>query len=104
MMVFTASTNTLLQSMAPDRLRGRVMSAYSMMFQGMSPFGALFAGLTAKSFGAPISVTLGGMTCVVGAVLFGITMSRVRGEMRDLIRQNGIAVSTPTPAEEPVMS
>ena len=44
MMLQMASSNTLIQSMVPDRLRGRVMSVYSMMFMGMAPFGALFAG------------------------------------------------------------
>src|SRR5205823_3267922 len=54
MMVQLASSNTLIQSMVPDRLRGRVMAVYSMMFMGMAPFGALFAGLLANRWGAPI--------------------------------------------------
>ena len=41
MMVEMAASNTLIQSMVPDALRGRVMSVYSMMFMGMAPFGAL---------------------------------------------------------------
>ena len=44
MMVEMAASNTLIQSMVPDRLRGRVMAVYSMMFMGMAPFGALLAG------------------------------------------------------------
>ena len=40
MMVQMASSNTLIQSMVPDELRGRVMAVYSMMFMGMAPFGA----------------------------------------------------------------
>ena len=53
MMVQMASSNTLMQSMVPDALRGRVMAVYSMMFMGMAPFGALFAGLLAERLGAP---------------------------------------------------
>src|SRR5215467_11424925 len=60
MMVQLASSNTLIQSMIPDRLRGRVMAVYSMMFMGMAPFGALFAGVLANRLGAPITVALGG--------------------------------------------
>ena len=44
MMLQMASSNTLIQSMVPDALRGRVMAVYSMMFMGMAPFGALLAG------------------------------------------------------------
>jgi hypothetical protein len=40
MMVEMAASNTLLQAMVPDALRGRVMALYSMMFMGMAPFGA----------------------------------------------------------------
>src|SRR5215469_9407575 len=47
MMLETSSSNTLLQAMVPDELRGRVMSLYSMMFMGMAPFGAFFGGAVA---------------------------------------------------------
>ncbi len=55
MMQFT-STNTLIQAMVPDRLRGRVMSLYSMMFLGMTPIGSLLAGKIADRVGALITV------------------------------------------------
>ena len=57
--------NTLIQAMVPDALRGRVMALYSMMFMGMAPFGALFAGWVAERFGAPMTVALGGVVCLV---------------------------------------
>ena len=44
MLLQMSSTNTLIQSMVPDRLRGRVMSVYAMTFMGMAPIGALLAG------------------------------------------------------------
>ena len=53
MIVETAASNTLIQAMVPDALRGRVMSLYSMMFMGMAPFGALLAGLLAGSLRRP---------------------------------------------------
>jgi len=52
MMTQMASSNTLVQSMVPDDLRGRVMSVYSMMFMGMAPLGAVFAGTVAGYLGA----------------------------------------------------
>ncbi|MBV8265090.1 MAG: MFS transporter, partial [Planctomycetaceae bacterium] len=56
MMVEMAASNTLIQAMVPDRLRGRVMAVYSMMFMGMAPFGALLAGALAQRVGAPWTV------------------------------------------------
>jgi len=50
MMVQMGATNTLLQVMVPDRLRGRVMSLYSMMFIGMGPIGALLGGVLAAGW------------------------------------------------------
>lgn len=70
MMIQMASANTLIQSMVPDRLRGRVMSVYAMMFLGMTPFGSLLAGLLAHPFGAPATVAIGGMACMAAAAVF----------------------------------
>jgi MFS family permease len=56
-----ATTNTLVQSLVPDRLRGRVMSAYMMIFQGVMPFGNLQAGVMAERWGAPYAVRFGGI-------------------------------------------
>ena len=74
MIVQTAASNTMIQAMVPDELRGRVMSVYSMMFMGMAPFGALLAGLLADRFGAPAAVAAGGVACIVGAVVFGLKL------------------------------
>jgi MFS family permease len=71
MMVGLTASNTLIQSIVPDHLRGRVMAVYSMMFLGMAPFGALLAGVLAKHLGAPATVRLGGIICIVGATIFG---------------------------------
>ena len=47
MMLQMSSSNTLIQTMVPDELRGRVMALYSMMLMGMAPFGSLLAGAMA---------------------------------------------------------
>ena len=49
MMIEMAASNTLIQAMVPDNLRGRVMAVYSMMFMGMAPIGALVAGSLAPA-------------------------------------------------------
>ena len=95
MMVQMASSNTLIQSMVPDRLRGRVMSVYSMMFMGMAPIGALGAGVVAHHLGAPLTVAIGGMTCMLGSAAFGIRLPVMRTEARRLILAQGLAGGDP---------
>jgi MFS family permease len=85
MMVQMASSNTLIQSMVPDALRGRVMAVYSMMFMGMGPLGSLLAGSAAHRIGAPIAVAAGGVISVLGAIVFGMRLPNLRGEARELI-------------------
>jgi len=55
-MLQMASSNTLIQVMVPDALRGRVMAVYSMMFMGMAPLGALLGGVLSDRMGAPMTV------------------------------------------------
>ncbi|MGB8774545.1 MAG: MFS transporter [Terriglobales bacterium] len=95
MMLQMACSNTLIQTMVPDHLRGRVMSVYSMMFMGMAPFGAFFGGALAERIGAPITITLGGAACVLGAVWFGRALPELRIEARRLIIAQGMAAGEP---------
>lgn len=85
MMLQMSSSNTLIQAMVPDRLRGRVMSVYSMMFMGMGPFGALAAGAIADRLGAPLAVIMGACVCLGGAAIFGLRLPAMRGEAWRLI-------------------
>jgi MFS family permease len=98
MMVEMAASNTLLQAMVPDNLRGRVMALYSMMFMGMAPFGALFAGWMAERSGAPITVAIGGVVCIAGAGVFSLHLPKIRNEARELIVAQEMAGGDP-PAE-----
>jgi MFS family permease len=95
MMLQMASSNTLIQSMVPDRLRGRVMSVYSMMFMGMAPLGAFFAGVVAHKLGAPLTLTLGGLGCLVGSAMFGVYLPGLRTEARQLIVAQQMAGGDP---------
>jgi MFS family permease len=95
MMLQMACSNTLVQTMVPDQLRGRVMSVYSMMFMGMAPFGAFFGGALAHRIGAPITVAAGGVACVIGAIWFGRALPDLRIEARHLIVAQGLAGGEP---------
>ena len=85
MMIEMGSSNTLIQSMVPDRLRGRVMSVYSMMFMGMAPLGSLLAGTAANRFGAPLTVAGGGVICAAAAGVFWFWLPQIRVHARRLI-------------------
>jgi len=104
MMVQMASSNTLIQSMVPDRLRGRVMAIYSMMFVGMAPFGALLAGILANLLGAPLTVAVGGIVCIVGAFVFRAHLPTIRAEGRQLILAQMMAAGEPADNEAPNIS
>jgi MFS family permease len=80
MIVQMASSNTLVQTLVPDELRGRVMSVYSMMFLGMAPFGSLFAGILAQRIGAPATVSIGGVVCMTAAALFAWHLPSLRAK------------------------
>lgn len=95
MMVQSTSSNTLIQAMVPDHLRGRVMSLYVMMFLGLAPFGSLFAGAIAERIGAPWTVIIGALVCVIGAALFAARLPSLRVEARRLIISQGMAAGDP---------
>jgi MFS family permease len=81
-----AATNTLIQSMVPDSLRGRVMAAYSMMFMGMAPLGALLAGISATHLGAPLTVAMGGAGSCISGAIFLSRLPSLRVESHELLR------------------
>jgi MFS family permease len=90
MMVHMASSNTILQTISEERMRGRVMSFYSMAFMGMTPFGNLIAGTVADLIGAQWTTFVGGLVCVVGSMAFLRVLPRLREQIRPIYRQLGI--------------
>jgi MFS family permease len=80
-MLTTASINTVLQTLVDEGMRGRVMSLYTMAFVGMSPLGSLAGGLLAGWMGAPRTVLLGG----VGCLLVGAWFTRRVPALRELV-------------------
>jgi MFS family permease len=90
-----AASNTLIQSMVPDELRGRVMSVYSMMFLGMAPLGALSAGAIASKLGASATLVTGGSVCIVSALIFSARLPLMRHEARQLILAQQVAGGDP---------
>jgi predicted MFS family arabinose efflux permease len=85
-----ASSNTILQTITEDEKRGRVMSFYSIAFQGVAPFGSLGAGILAKWIGAPRTLMMGGAACMVGAALFTLQLPALRRLVRPIYVRIGV--------------
>ncbi|HTD20262.1 MAG TPA: MFS transporter, partial [Ktedonobacteraceae bacterium] len=66
---FSATANTTLQTVAPDRLRGRVMSVYMLVFAGSVPLGNLFTGGLAHLAGAPVALLVGAGLSLIAAIV-----------------------------------
>ena len=79
-MVPMAAVNTLLQTIAPDHLRGRVMSLYFIMIMGAAPVGSLLSGTLAPYIGAPLTVGLTGVGCLGAAVWVGLNLHLLQNE------------------------
>lgn len=79
----TASSNTFLQMIVGDALRGRIMSLYTLAFVGTLPLGSLFAGWLAERIGAPITVAIGGVATVIASGLFTRRLPVLRGKVRE---------------------
>jgi len=95
MMLETTSSNTLIQAMVPDELRGRVLAVYTMMFMGMAPLGSLFAGLVAGRIGAPLTLTIGGVAAMVAGTMFLTRLKEFRIGARQLVMAQGLAGGNP---------
>jgi MFS family permease len=69
-MVQLAASNTILQHLVEDEKRGRVMSFFLLAFFGTAPFGSLLAGRAAEYAGAPMTLRVQGLLCLLGALWF----------------------------------
>ncbi len=69
-MIQMTATNTLIQTMTPDALRGRVMAIWLMIFMGFAPAGSLIAGSITTALGPRLVLAVGGALCALGALAF----------------------------------
>jgi len=90
MMMQTAATNTILQTITDDDKRGRVMGFYSMAIMGTAPFGSLMSGGLAKVIGTPWTIFIGGMSCIIGAIFFFRKLPELRKMVRPVYVKLGI--------------
>ncbi len=90
MITIMASCNTILQTIVPDVMRGRVMSFYVLAFAGIAPLGSLSVGSLAESFGPVPVVFAGGCITLAGAIIFMLNLPRIRKLVRPIYIEKGI--------------
>ncbi|MDM9583373.1 MULTISPECIES: MFS transporter [unclassified Nostoc] len=85
-----AASNTFLQTIVEDDKRGRLMSLYTMSFLGMIPVGNLLGGFLASRIGAPNTLIIDGIACILGSIIFSRQLPALRKIMRPIYEQKGI--------------
>lgn len=93
MMVEMAATNTILQTIVDDKMRGRVMAFYAMAFLGTAPLGSLMAGFVASRIGPMKTIMIGGLACIIGGVIFAFRLPTLRAHVRPIYIERGILVA-----------
>jgi MFS family permease len=99
MMMQTAASNTILQTITDDDKRGRVMSFYTMAIMGTAPFGSLIAGWLAKVIGTPSTIFAGGLSCIIGAMFFLKKLPELKALVRPVYVRMGIIPEVATGIE-----
>jgi len=90
MMMQTAASNTILQTITDDDKRGRVMGFYSMSIMGTAPFGSLMAGGLAKVIGTPWTIFAGGFVTIIGGLFFLRKLPELKALVRPVYIKMGI--------------
>jgi MFS family permease len=90
MMMQMTSSNTVLQTIVDDDKRGRVMSFYTMAFMGTAPFGSLLAGSLASTIGAAATLMIGGISCIIGAIIFARQLPEIKKIIHPIYIRMGI--------------
>jgi MFS family permease len=100
-MVQMAATNTVLQTLVDDQMRGRVMASYTMAFLGTAPIGSLLAGLMADRIGTAITIASGGAACCLSGAWLATRLPALRTIVRPIYVQRGILQAAETVNVEP---
>lgn len=90
LMLHTASSNTILQTITDDDKRGRVMSFYTLAVMGTAPFGSLLAGSLAKIIGTSNAIFFGGISCIIGAIVFYSKLPELKRIVRPVYVKMGL--------------
>src|SRR5678815_5467189 len=82
MLLFFSTSNTVLQTIVSDEMRGRVMGVWSLVFGAMIPLGSLEAGTLANWIGVPVTVAFGALVCAAAALVTLLVVRRRDAALR----------------------
>lgn len=103
-----ASSNTILQTILDEHMRGRVMSFFAVAFLGMAPFGSFGVGTMSGIIGPRETLLVGAVCCLGSTLLFARQLPKTREVVRPIYVKMGIikevAEGMETAAEQPLMS
>ncbi|PKN74766.1 MAG: MFS transporter [Candidatus Cloacimonetes bacterium HGW-Cloacimonetes-2] len=96
MMMQMASTNTLIQSVVDDKMRGRVLSIYTMAFTAVTPFGSLLVGSLSSTWGVQPALAICALVCLIWS-LSGLSIlgKFTRSVLRMLVRSKNQEIYRP---------
>ncbi|GJG86017.1 MFS transporter [Gemmatimonadetes bacterium T265] len=89
-MMTTAACNTILQTILPEALRGRVMALYTVAFLGTAPIGSLLAGTLAARIGTPWTICAGAVGCLLAGIWFATERKGLAEYVRPIYVEQGI--------------
>jgi MFS family permease len=95
MILSLAAINTMLQTIADEDKRGRVMSFYAMALMGTTPIGNLLAGTIASGIGIPYTLLTGGIITMLAGIWFQVNRKSLRSYIHPIYRSKGILPSLP---------
>lgn len=84
------SSNTILQTVVDEEMRGRTMSYYTLALLGLAPIGSLLTGIAGNAIGAPKTVMISGVACIAGGMWFWSQLGRTRAEILPIYQRMGI--------------
>ena len=90
MMLQSASTNTILQTVVEEDLRGRVMAFYTVAILGTQPLGSLVAGIAADRIGTQNTILAGAIICLLAAGWFAMRRPAIVAHIRPKYMELGI--------------
>ncbi|OGI08015.1 MAG: hypothetical protein A3F80_05020 [Candidatus Melainabacteria bacterium RIFCSPLOWO2_12_FULL_35_11] len=83
--IIISGSNTAMQAMSPDSLRGRIVGLFSMMFMGIFPLGSLTVGYLAHILNTPTAVSIGASICFLVAIYFFVKVPKLTKQAKELM-------------------
>ncbi len=80
MLLFFSTANTVMQTIVPDEMRGRVLGVWGFVFGAMIPLGSLEAGALANWLGAPFALAFGAVICAIAGLVALLVIRRREAE------------------------